>query len=64
MPIYVGKSHTIGEWDLIEVGACSPLAGTPDVTINSTKRQILDLIARLVMRLEWFLMVKSQSENN
>lgn len=25
LPIYVGKTHTRGEWDLIEVGACSPL---------------------------------------
>ena len=64
LPIYVGKRHTIGEWDLIEVGACSPLAGTPDVTVNSTKRPFLDFIARLVMRLEWFSMVKKQSENN
>ena len=64
LPIYVGKSHTIGEWDLIEVGACSPLAGTPEFTANSTKRSTLDVIARLVMKLEWFSMAKNQSKNN
>ena len=30
LPIYVGKTHTRGEWDLIEVGACSPINGESD----------------------------------
>ena len=30
LPIYVGKTHTRGEWDLIDVGACSPINGETD----------------------------------
>ena len=35
LPIYVGKTYTRGEWDLIEVGACSPISGPCEHDIDS-----------------------------
>ena len=36
LPIYVGKTHTRGEWDLIEVGACSPIDGPDEYAEETT----------------------------
>lgn len=43
LPIYVGRDHTPGVWDLIEVGAASPLPGKPPA-----RRRILEAVARFL----------------
>ena len=41
LPIYVGKTYTRGEWDLIEVGACSPIDGPDEYAEEATANEIM-----------------------
>jgi hypothetical protein len=43
LPVFVGRDHTPGVWDLIEVGAASPLPGKP-----SARRSLLRVIAQFL----------------
>lgn len=44
LPIFVGKEHTPGVWDLISVGATSELPGKPQA-----RRHPLDAVARFLL---------------
>ena len=44
LPIFVGRDHTPGVWDLVEVGAASTLPGKP-----RARRPLLDAVARFLI---------------